>query len=433
MSKKARSVSPRELRQQFADERKRAAILREMQKAVTKEGSMGENNLSSVLQPLVASGEGVEVKDLLLWNGTDKTKGTQIDNILVTQHGIYCFEVKNYRGKVFGETESPTWKHLRPEGSYDFAYNPLQQNAGHISALLNAIRAVPDKPFLPFIGVVVFSDWCDLSGLDVGDSRQRVCNMRDVVDMVRDDASSMRTSLSGDEVRQWATFFDRKSDRTEEGRAKHMRLARIHKEKKELMRTGLSEREAEEQVKQLDVPTKTERNIIVRLGANRYETIADVYRNALRASDGNLPRRHVPPVSFICPFTGREYHGDAEMQTFYDGMVAMYLSLDKDFAKEIVEKSRNGRYLSTGVPRYDRALNSFGNDPGKFIDNIRNSDWFRDAVKAQPTLDAAISGAALVAANRRASLDSLISGAMLKAGAEAGHRRPEREAALALS
>lgn len=71
----------------------------------------------------------------------------------------------------------------------------------------------------------------------------------------------------------------------------------------------------------------------------------------------------------------------------------MYLSQDRDFAREVVEKSRDGRYLSTGVPRYDRALNSFGTDPERFIQTIRDSDWFRDTAKTQRRLDDIIGNA----------------------------------------
>lgn len=385
-------MKPRDIRQRQADDKKRKIMFREMQKAVKKAGAAGEDSLSEALRPLVEGGEDKELRDLLLWR-TDgpKPEGTQVDSVLVTPHAIYVIEMKNFRGTVTGKEEGDYWKHVKPEGSYDKVYNPVRQNQGHISAVMNALKDSPPHPWVHVIGMVVFSDMCELR---VETGEKLVCNVRDVADIVRANAESMKPVLSQADVEALAGHIERKNDTSPEGRNAHLRLARISRERKERIHKGEDiTPEVERHLELLNVPTKLEGDIIVRLGANRYETIADVYREALRAQDGGPIRRHMPPVSFVCPFTGKEYKGEGNIETFYNGMIAMYLSQDRDFAREVVEKSRDGRYLSTGVPRYDRALNSFGADPERFIQAIRDSDWFRDTAKTQRRLDDIIGNA----------------------------------------
>ena len=86
---------------------------------------------------------------------------TEIDIIALTSKNIYCFEMKNYKGKIFGFRDQYSWTQvLKNRREYSF-YNPLRQNEGHVKALeinLNVSRN-------DIIPVVVFSNNADISSV----------------------------------------------------------------------------------------------------------------------------------------------------------------------------------------------------------------------------------------------------------------------------
>lgn len=97
------------------------------------------------------------VKDVMLQRG-DRT--SQIDNLLITRHGIFVIESKNYSGVIQGRERSPRWQQIHPSGRYkprEF-YNPIWQNEGHIRALKQLIGQ--KYPKFPYYNLVVFSDEC---------------------------------------------------------------------------------------------------------------------------------------------------------------------------------------------------------------------------------------------------------------------------------
>lgn len=72
---------------------------------------------------------------------------TEIDLILFHHSGIYCLELKDYRGKIYGYEKSRNWKIIykwkdknkRNHTTYKLIYNPVKQNAGHIFHLKNIV------------------------------------------------------------------------------------------------------------------------------------------------------------------------------------------------------------------------------------------------------------------------------------------------------
>lgn len=120
-------------------------------------GYIGEKKVDSCLRKF--KGEGfAQIKDVML----PTRKGTsQIDNMLISQHGIFVIETKYYSGHVFGDESSPKWLQIYPSGFQREFPNPILQNNGHIWAL----KAMLGKSFsnVPLYNIVVFADKCKVS------------------------------------------------------------------------------------------------------------------------------------------------------------------------------------------------------------------------------------------------------------------------------
>lgn len=121
-------------------------------------GASGERKVNRLLRAF--KGEGfARIKDAMVQvNG----KTSQIDNVLVSRHGIFVFEAKNYFGVVLGDARSAKWEQIYPgtrKNSRTFP-NPIWQNNGHIKALREILGH--EYPNLKFHNVVVFTDKCDI-------------------------------------------------------------------------------------------------------------------------------------------------------------------------------------------------------------------------------------------------------------------------------
>lgn len=87
----------------------------------------------------------------------DASKTTEIDLLMIHETGIYVFEIKHYKGTIYGKDSEPTWtQYFRTVKNNTFK-NPLLQNQYHIAAISKLF------PTIPIQSIVVFtSDDCDL-------------------------------------------------------------------------------------------------------------------------------------------------------------------------------------------------------------------------------------------------------------------------------
>jgi hypothetical protein len=91
---------------------------------------------------------------------TIQTRGgytSQNDHIVVSEHGIFVIETKNYGGKIYGNDGMQKWQAYYANKKYDF-YSPVKQSEGHIKALKNLL-GVTDGSFIP---LVVFTERGDI-------------------------------------------------------------------------------------------------------------------------------------------------------------------------------------------------------------------------------------------------------------------------------
>lgn len=81
---------------------------------------------------------------------TANEKTTEIDLILMHETGIYVFEIKHYKGTIYGDDTGNIWtQYFRTTKNSTFK-NPILQNAYHIDALTNIFNDVPLKSIIVF-------------------------------------------------------------------------------------------------------------------------------------------------------------------------------------------------------------------------------------------------------------------------------------------
>ncbi|MEO7308328.1 MAG: NERD domain-containing protein [Ferruginibacter sp.] len=88
---------------------------------------------------------------------------TQIDLVVVTNVGLIVFEVKNYKGWIFGTGYKPQWVQVLAYGKTKYRfYNPILQNTKHVQDL----RKLLTEDKIPIFSVVVFFGDCVLKEIN---------------------------------------------------------------------------------------------------------------------------------------------------------------------------------------------------------------------------------------------------------------------------
>lgn len=72
-----------------------------------------------------------------------ESKTTEIDLVLIHETGLYVFEVKHYKGTIYGKENDSSWtQYFKTSPNHTFL-NPIEQNRYHISALKNQFLGMP--------------------------------------------------------------------------------------------------------------------------------------------------------------------------------------------------------------------------------------------------------------------------------------------------
>src|SRR5699024_5436624 len=89
---------------------------------------------------------------------------TEVDLLMVTQYGIFVFEMKNYSGWVFGKENQKYWTQTFPNGKKYKFFNPVWQNQAHVNAVAEWLQ-IEDKSLVK--SWIVFGDKCRLKNVKV--------------------------------------------------------------------------------------------------------------------------------------------------------------------------------------------------------------------------------------------------------------------------
>ena len=86
-----------------------------------------------------------------------RTQGhtTELDHVVVSAHGIFVIETKNYSGLIVGSRGDRYWTVTYPGGARRQIDSPIRQNRGHVSALARFLRV--DESVITSLVVLVGS------------------------------------------------------------------------------------------------------------------------------------------------------------------------------------------------------------------------------------------------------------------------------------
>ena len=82
---------------------------------------------------------------------------TEIDLLLIHETGLYVFEMKHYKGTIYGKSHEQKWTQYFRTAPNSRFYNPVLQNQYHIKALQKMFPGIPVYSFIVFT-----SPECDL-------------------------------------------------------------------------------------------------------------------------------------------------------------------------------------------------------------------------------------------------------------------------------
>ena len=113
---------------------------------------------------------------------------TQIDHIVISNHGIFCIETKAHKGWIFGNAHQEYWTQIifRYKGRF---YNPLRQNYAHTRAMEDLLGARLLKRKIVSLIAFPNADKLVISGTDsVGGAHEILRTIESYVGLVYSDA-----------------------------------------------------------------------------------------------------------------------------------------------------------------------------------------------------------------------------------------------------
>ena len=113
---------------------------------------------------------------------------TEIDVLGVHNGIIYCYEVKNYGGHIYGNIENKNWTQVLQFRIKNKFYNPFRQNYAHTKALEEYLQ-IEEKDIMP---IVVFSNCANLSNVETRNEvihrlNEKFCVSEDLQGKLTDD------------------------------------------------------------------------------------------------------------------------------------------------------------------------------------------------------------------------------------------------------
>ncbi len=122
---------------------------------------------------------------------TSNGKTTEIDLIAITPVGIIIYEVKNYKGTIYGSGDGQIWTQFFKTAPNQTFQNPIIQNAYHCNAIYK-------ETGIPTYSVVVFTNYdCDLR---LDNITVPVCKLYDVVGITKNVMSTAPITYTADDI-----------------------------------------------------------------------------------------------------------------------------------------------------------------------------------------------------------------------------------------
>lgn len=172
-------------------------------------GAVGEQKVNATLRAL--GSEYVPLYDVMIRNANGTT--SQIDQLVLSEYGIFVIETKHYSGWIFGNENAENWMQVIFKEKHPFR-NPVKQNWSHIYALKDVLSGFPQVMYYP---IVVFSGDATLKGIE---SSVPVVYWRMLNDTIR--TACTTKCLSGDEVLRIKHLLEAKAITEKDVRKQHV-------------------------------------------------------------------------------------------------------------------------------------------------------------------------------------------------------------------
>lgn len=145
---------------------------------------------------------------------------SEIDVMFVTSRYIAVIECKDYSGSVFGNQDNEVWHHIVNCVDYSF-YNPIMQNATHISAIKNITDTT-----LPIVSLIIFGSGTHIGSLNYTDSSTLKIGTLDYAQQMLEDIDTVFITRDYAESSRVAHILSSYSNCTKEERQKHIKSRR---------------------------------------------------------------------------------------------------------------------------------------------------------------------------------------------------------------
>ena len=155
-------------------------------------GYYGEYLLLTKLYPSI-DGQSKILMNIKLPASMGKT--TEIDLLMIHESGLYVFEVKNFKGTIYGKYSDEIWtQYLRTKKNNCF-HNPVKQNEYHVAALKSMF------PNLPVYSFIIFTDIntkLRVTGLE--NKKTIICRIDELAIYIKEINNTSKTVLSAEQI-----------------------------------------------------------------------------------------------------------------------------------------------------------------------------------------------------------------------------------------
>lgn len=124
---------------------------------------------------------------------------TEIDSILINEHGIFVIESKGYSGWIFGNERHKYWTQVIYNRKNKF-YNPTLQNRNHILALKRLLDINDNEIFRSY---VVFSERCTLKNIKVFKPNIKIIQRNELNDTLNRDYELYGKVLNNEDIEKF--------------------------------------------------------------------------------------------------------------------------------------------------------------------------------------------------------------------------------------
>jgi len=152
---------------------------------------------------------------------------TEIDVLAISKKCIYCFEMKNYSGYIFGSEENNNWTHvLNKRTKYSF-YNPIRQNKAHQKSLQEVLK-ISGTLICP---IVLFSNKATLSKVKTNSSVLRIRDLTKFIDINETNSTNLISEETRKQYIEALSKFALVSDKVKKEHIEQINKAHYHKER----------------------------------------------------------------------------------------------------------------------------------------------------------------------------------------------------------